>query len=126
MKNNKISWLSAGIIIAVFIIVSTVVFALRTVSDEPQKVTWTGEIITQMESYNAYALKIKNGDNYYDMFYAQPFEVIINSDGSLSPFYNKGDIITITGEWKGITCAYQDSIFQGKCVPDIEIQSIIK
>ena len=92
--------------------------------EDPIDINWTGKVLTYMESYNAYAIEMISGDAQYERFYAQPFKVLTDSDNNLIPQYKMGDYLNIQGEFTGITCAYKNSIFDEKCVPDINVKSV--
>jgi hypothetical protein len=93
---------------------------------EPEQIQWIGEVVTQMESKKAYAMKMIAGNSEYEMFYTQPFVVVSGLEDKLMPQFEVGDYLNIRGNFLGITCAYQNSVFGGDCVPDVVVESVIE
>ena len=84
---------------------------------KPVDVVWRGEIISTMASGSCVGLKGEFGK--YDLALA------CLSDTNSSELWNFEGVVTVTGKWLGITCAYKDTIF-GECVPDVSIEKIYK
>ena len=61
-------------------------------------------------------------DNYRQALACLP-EVLLR--GNSSELWELEGMVTVTGKWLGITCAYENTIF-GKCVPDMVIENIGK
>ena len=90
------------------------------ISDEreffkPIDVVWRGKIISTMASGSCIGLE-GDFDNY-----SQAMACLPNSDPN--ELWNLEEVVTISGKWTGITCAYKNTIF-GECVPDVVIKSI--
>lgn len=82
---------------------------------KPIDVVWRGEIISTMAGGSCVGMK---GDfDNYDLVIA------CFSDDASGELWNFEGVVTITGKWLGITCAYKDTIF-GECVPDVRIENI--
>lgn len=79
-------------------------------------VIWQGEIISIMANGSCIGLK-GEFDNYI-------WAVACLNDIDSKELWKFQGMVTVTGKWLGITCAYRNTIF-GECVPDIRIESII-
>ncbi|HEY4474592.1 MAG TPA: hypothetical protein VJC06_01570 [Candidatus Paceibacterota bacterium] len=96
------------------------------ISDEreffkPIDVVWRGKIISIMAGGSCIGLK-GEFDNYRQALACLP-EVLLR--GNSSELWELEGMVTVTGKWLGITCAYENTIF-GKCVPDMVIENIGK
>lgn len=85
-------------------------------------IMWSGKIIGNMNGFHDFGIERLNKNTKYPYFYAT-----IDWEGSNM---QKTDIIAgnvrIYGKMIGITCAYQNTVFSGKCVPEINITKIKK
>lgn len=81
----------------------------------PIDVVWRGEIISTMTSGSCIGLK-----GEFDK-YRWAMVCLENADSN--ELWKFQGMVTVTGKWLGITCAYQNTIF-GQCVPDVRIESI--
>jgi hypothetical protein len=82
---------------------------------KPIEIVWRGEIISTMAGGSCIGMR-GNFDNY---LWAIACLSDINSDKLLG----LEGVVTVTGKWLGISCAYKNTIF-GECVPDINIEKI--
>lgn len=82
-------------------------------------VIWSGKIISTMVSGSCIGLE-GDFDNYTQAMACLPEARLLKDPNKLWTF--KG-MVTVTGKWLGITCAYKNTIF-GECVPDVVIESI--
>jgi len=82
---------------------------------KPVGVVWSGEIISTMTDGSCVGLKGK-----FDKY---DFALACLSDTNSGELWKFEGMVTITGKWLGISCAYKNTIF-GECVPDIEIEKI--
>ena len=82
---------------------------------KPIDVVWRGEVISTMAGGSCIGLK-GEFDNYDWAVACLP-----NMDSN--ELWKFEGIVTVTGKWLGITCAYKNTIF-GECVPDVSIESI--
>jgi len=84
---------------------------------KPIKITWQGKVIANLEGGEAYGIKMVSQNKSNPAFYA--------CCGTENNLWLDGKV-RITGNWIGITCAYQNTIFSGRCVPEVEIEEIEK
>ena len=84
---------------------------------KPIDIVWRGEIISIMSGGSCLGMKGRFDD--FDLAMACLPDV---DSGELWKFEG---VITVTGKWRGITCAYENTIF-GECVPDVIIKNIDK
>ena len=84
---------------------------------KPVDVVWQGEIISTMADGSCVGLKGK-----FDKY---DWAMACLSDLNSNELWKLEGMVTITGKWLGITCAYKNTIF-GECVPDVIIKSIEK
>jgi len=84
---------------------------------KPIDVVWRGEIISTMASGSCIGLK---GE-----FDGHEFALACLSDVDSGELWKFEGMVTVTGKWLGITCAYKNTIF-GECVPDVEIEKIVR
>jgi len=82
---------------------------------KPIDIIWRGEIISTMASGSCIGLR-GEFDNYRQAIACFP------NKGSNELWKFEG-MVTVTGKWLGITCAYKNTIF-GECVPDVRIENI--
>lgn len=87
---------------------------------KPIDVIWRGEIISTMNSGLCIGLKGDFG-GYSKTMACFPNKELLNSDSA--ELWKFEEIVTVTGKWTGITCAYKNTIF-GECVPDVIIDKI--
>ena len=85
--------------------------------DNPIDVVWEGKIIATFVSGSDYGIKKIPEDKDFPYFYAW-----INSDAFPEHVAMDG-VVEVTGKWTGITCAYQNTVFE-RCVPDVEVKEI--
>ena len=78
-------------------------------------VVWQGKIISTMSGGACVGLE-GDFDNYSQAMACLP-------DKDSNELWKLEEVVTITGKWLGITCAYRNTIF-GECVPDVVIESI--
>lgn len=90
----------------------------------PINIKWIGRVATFMVSGQAYALEKIPSDEKNPYFYAEPFETIIDGDGLIQLKYPVNSVVEITGKQVGIICAYPGSVFGGRCVPDVIVESV--
>ncbi len=82
---------------------------------KPIDIVWRGEIISTMAGGSCVGLK---GEfDKYDLAMA------CLSDANSDELWKLEGIVTVSGKWLGITCAYKNTIF-GECVPNVDIESI--
>ena len=84
---------------------------------KPIDIVWRGEIISTMTSGSCIGLKGEFNN------YSQAMACFPNADSR--EFWKFEGVVTITGKWLGITCAYKNTIF-GECVPDVRIENVKK
>ena len=86
--------------------------------EKPVEVEWDGEIFGVLQSGNGYAVRrpaSKKKENYYPEFQAYyPDDKLVWLEGR----------VKIKGLWEGIDCAYQNTVFNGQCVPLMTIEKI--
>lgn len=82
---------------------------------KPIDVVWRGEIISTMTSGSCIGLK-GEFDNYRQAMACLP-------DKHSNELWKLEGIVTVTGKWLGIACAYKNTVF-GECVPDVIIENI--
>src|SRR3989344_4047215 len=82
---------------------------------KPIDVIWRGEIISIMAGGSCVGL---TGE--FDT-YTQAIACLPNPDSG--ELWELEGVVTVTGKWFGITCAYKNTIF-GDCVPDVSIENI--
>ncbi len=82
---------------------------------KPVDVVWRGEIISTMAGGSCVGLKGKF-DNY-----SQAIACFPHADSN--ELWKFERMVTVTGKWLGITCAYKNTIF-GECVPNVSIENI--
>lgn|SRR3989338_8024873 len=86
----------------------------ETVFKNAVEVEWNGKIFGVLQSGNGYAIKKLDEKSKYPQFMAfWPGDKIEWLDGS----------VKIKGVMEGIDCAYQNTVFGGKCVPFVTIKS---
>lgn len=83
----------------------------------PVEVEWTGEIFAVLQSGNGYAIKRLDPNSKFPKFMA------FWPDDKME--WTKGNV-KIKGFTEGIDCAYQNTIFDGECVPFVTIKSLEK
>src|SRR3989344_4450579 len=93
--------------------------------DEPIDVSWEGKVIGQMVSGTQYGILKLPEDKENPYFYAGIHDEEIN-EAILQKRADVGltGIVRVKGKWIGITAAYRNTIFDGKCVPYVKIESI--
>ncbi len=82
---------------------------------KPIDVIWRGKIISTMAGSLCIGLE-GDFDNY-----SQAMACLPNNDSN--ELWKLEGVVTVTGKWLGITCAYRNTVF-GECVPDVAIESI--
>ena len=82
---------------------------------EPKNVVWRGEIISTMAGGSCMGM-YGEFDNYH-------WAVVCLPDTNSNELWKFEGVVTVTGKWLGITCAYKNTIF-GECVPDVSIENI--
>ena len=82
---------------------------------KPIDVVWRGEIISIMSGGSCLGMKGEFDD--YDL------AMVCLPDVDSGGLWKFEGVVTVTGKWLGITCAYKNTIF-GECVPDIRIENI--
>ncbi len=82
---------------------------------EPIDIVWRGEVISTMAGGSCMGLK---GD-----FSNYQWAVACLPNMNSSELWKFEGVVTVTGKWLGITCAYKNTIF-GECVPDVSIDII--
>lgn len=82
---------------------------------KPIEVVWRGKIISTMAGGSCIGLKGEFGG------YSQAMACLPNTDSN--ELWKFEGMVTVTGKWLGITCAYKNTIF-GECVPDVVIENI--
>lgn len=84
--------------------------------NKPIDIVWQGKIISTMVSGSDYGIKKIPEDKNFPFFYAYTGnELNDRLEGN----------VKVDGKWKGITCAYENTIFN-RCVPDVEVINIEK
>ncbi len=86
---------------------------------KPVDVVWRGKIISTMAGGSCVGLEGEFG-NYRQAMACLPEARLLEDASELWKFEG---MVTITGKWLGITCAYKNTIF-GECIPDVTIESI--
>lgn len=81
----------------------------------PRPVLWTGNVISVVNGGSGYAVQLESPFGGHDSFLA------MWPDDRLESLSEK---ITIRGRWLGITCAYRYTLFNNKCVPEVEIDEV--
>ena len=81
----------------------------------PVQVVWQGKIISTMSGGACVGLE-GDFDNYTQAMACLP-------DMNSNELRNFEGMVTVTGKWTGITCAYKNTIF-GECVPDVMLENI--
>lgn len=84
---------------------------------KPIDVVWRGQIISTMAGGSCVGLK--GAFDKYDLAMACFLSIASND------LWNFEGVVTVTGKWLGITCAYKDTIF-GECVPEVVVENIEK
>lgn len=84
----------------------------EVVFEVPVPANWEGSIIAVMVSGQAYAIERDDGQRFYAFLTDPPTPTL---EGRVS----------VRGLWTGTTCAYQNTIFDGRCVPDVTVRTII-
>lgn len=82
---------------------------------KPIEVVWRGKIISTMAGGSCVGLEGEFGN------YRQSLACLKNADSK--ELWKLEGVVTVTGKWLGITCAYKNTIF-GECVPDVRIENI--
>ena len=82
---------------------------------KPLDIVWRGEIISTMAGGSCVGLKGK-----FDKY---DWAMACLSDTNYGELWKFEGVVTVTGKWLGITCAYKNTIF-GECVPDVSIENI--
>lgn len=77
-------------------------------------VVWEGKVFGTMESGQAFALR-GTGDSP-ELFYAW---------FSSMPAASLDGTVRLSGRNTGMTCAYQNTVFDGRCVPEFLIQEVL-
>jgi hypothetical protein len=73
----------------------------------PVPISWEGEVIGVMESGQVLAIRRIDGTESFLAVLLEPLASV-----------PKG-LVRVRGEWIGITCAYQHTVFDGRCVPEV-------
>jgi len=81
----------------------------------PIDIVWRGEIISIMANGSCIGLE-GEFDNYSKA-------IACFEDMDSKELLEFEGMITVTGKWFGITCAYENTVF-GECVPDVRIENI--
>ncbi len=82
---------------------------------KPVDIVWQGEVISTMAGGSCLGLK-----GEFDKY---SFATVCLPEGDSGELWKFGGMVTITGKWLGITCAYKNTIF-GECVPEVNIEKI--
>jgi hypothetical protein len=85
-------------------------------------VVWSGKIIGNMNGFQDFGIQRLQKNAKYPFFYA-------TLDWPGSRIQNDAIVdghVRIYGKMIGITCAYQNTVFKGECVPEIDITKIEK
>ena len=82
---------------------------------KPIDVVWRGEIISTMAGGSCIGMK-GGFDNYSKA-------MACFSDEHPKELWKFEGVVTVTGKWLGITCAYKNTVF-GECVPSVGIENI--
>ena len=87
----------------------------EVIFETPKEVSWSGTIISITGGGSGYAVQFIDPEGGNSDFLA-----IWPNDSSLI----LSGRITVNGYWTGITCAYRYTLFNGWCVPEVEIETI--
>ena len=86
----------------------------ETVFPEPQQIDWTGQVFGIFAGGEGLAVRL-DGTGREFQAYMKP--------GVLSSVpYGP---VRIKGNWTGISCAYANTVFSGKCTPMVEVDDIM-
>ncbi len=81
----------------------------------PVEINWEGEVFGVLQSGNGYAVRSISKKAEYREFQAYwPDDKMELLEGN----------VKIKGLWEGISCAYQNTVFSGTCVPIVTIKNI--
>lgn len=82
---------------------------------KPIDVVWSGKVISIMTSGSCLGLEGESNGHQLAM--------ACLPDSTSTDLWKYQGMVTVSGKWIGITCAYKNTIF-GECVPDLTIESI--
>jgi hypothetical protein len=80
--------------------------------NKPIDVDWVGQVYFILQAGHGYGLKKDNGDTFMAFY----------KDNTYNPDLHGQ--VEVKGKWLGIDCAYRNTVFNGKCVPYVEIDKI--
>jgi len=75
----------------------------------PVPALWEGEIFGILEGGQAFAVRRRDGAGDFYAFFEDESEPL---EG----------IVRVHGLWLGSTCAYRNTVFSGRCVPEVKIR----
>ena len=84
----------------------------ETVFPTPRVITWDGTVFGILAGGEG--LAVRRSDGVLFQAYEAEGQIASVSEGP----------IRITGRWTGTSCAYQNTVFGGRCTPSVEIDSL--
>lgn len=87
----------------------------EVVFETPRKISWPGTIISITGGGTGYAIQLiepENSDSDFMAVWPNNSSLILSGR------------VMVNGYWTGTTCAYRYTLFSGRCVPEVEIETI--